>query len=254
LALAPGCCSVKTVTMLRIGMLTPSSNTVLEPVTARIVAGLDDISVHFSRFAVTQIGLDADALQQFDDAPILQAAALLAHAKVDVIAWNGTSASWLGLARDRELVTRIEAVTGHKAATCMLGYFGLFRAMGIVRLGLVTPYTDDVQARIIATYSGEGITVVSERHLGIRDNFTFGTVPGVDIARMIRQVGAEKPDAIAIVCTNMNAARIAADLERELGIPVLDSVAVTLWACLVRAGVDPALIKGWGELFMQRGT
>src|SRR5476651_1416083 len=43
---------------IRLGMLTPSSNTVLEPVTAQIVAGLTDVTVHFSRFRVTEIGLD----------------------------------------------------------------------------------------------------------------------------------------------------------------------------------------------------
>ena len=31
---------------------------------------------------------------------------LLAHAKVDVIAWNGTSASWLGFDRDERLCGR----------------------------------------------------------------------------------------------------------------------------------------------------
>jgi maleate isomerase len=235
--------------MIRIGMLTPSSNTVLEPVTAQLVAGVHDISVHVSRFAVTQIGLDTAALQQFDDAPILRAAELLAHAKVDVIAWNGTSASWLGLDRDRELVARIEAATGIKAATCMLGYFDLFRSMGVTRLGLVTPYTDDVQAKIVANYASEGVEVVCERHLGIRDNFRFGMVPEADIAAMIMAVAKARPDAITIVCTNMKAARVASDIERDTGIPVLDSVAVTLWACLVRAGVDPGMIKGWGGLF-----
>jgi maleate isomerase len=40
---------------------------------------------------VTEIALSPGALAQFDDAPILAAAGLLAHAKVDVIAWNGTS-------------------------------------------------------------------------------------------------------------------------------------------------------------------
>ncbi len=34
----------------------------------------------------------------------------------------------------------------------------------------------------------------------------------------------------------MDGARVAADLEAELGIPVLDSVAVTLHACLSRIG------------------
>ncbi len=238
--------------MLRIGMLTPSSNTVLEPVTAKLVAATEGISVHVSRFAVTQIGLDAAALGQFDEAPILRAAELLAHAEVDVIAWNGTSASWLGLDRDRELVARIEATTGIAAATCMLGFFDLFRQIQVTRLGIVTPYTRDVQDRIIATYAAEGIDVITERHLGIRDNFSFGTVPETEIARMIRENGLLKPDAIAIVCTNMNGARVAADIEQELDIPVLDSVSVTLRACLVRVGADPAMIKGWGRVFQPR--
>src|ERR1700761_1286914 len=88
---------------IRLGMLTPSSNTTLEPVTTAMVAGLPAVSVHFSRFRVTEIALSADALAQFDDRPILEAAELLAHAKVDVIAWNGTSSGWLGFAADERL-------------------------------------------------------------------------------------------------------------------------------------------------------
>src|SRR5258705_12714275 len=81
---------------LRLGMLTPSSNTVLEPVSTAMVAELPSVSVHFGRFKVTEIALSEQALKQFDDTETLRAAELLADAKVDVIAWNGTSASWLG--------------------------------------------------------------------------------------------------------------------------------------------------------------
>ena len=76
-----------------LGMLTPSSNTVLEPMTSAMVAGLADVSVHFGRFRVIEISLGKQALQQFDDGPILEAARLLADARVDVIAWNGTECS-----------------------------------------------------------------------------------------------------------------------------------------------------------------
>lgn len=85
-------------------MLTPSSNTVLEPVTAAMVAGLESVSIHYSRFPVTEIALSDSALGQFDDGPILAAAALLADAQVDVIAWNGTSAGWLGFETDVKLM------------------------------------------------------------------------------------------------------------------------------------------------------
>ena len=67
-----------------LGMLTPSSNTVLEPVTSAMLAGLPDVTAHFGRFRVTEISLRDDALEQFDMEPLLAAARLLADAKVEV--------------------------------------------------------------------------------------------------------------------------------------------------------------------------
>ena len=80
---------------LRLGILTPSSNTSLEPLTCRIVADLDDVTAHFSRFSVTEISLHSEALNQFDDENIISAAKLLGDARVDVIGWSGTSSGWL---------------------------------------------------------------------------------------------------------------------------------------------------------------
>ena len=97
---------------MRIGMLTPSSNTVLEPVTMRMVAALDgDHTVHFSRFGVTSISPDVLSRKQFDPEPMVVAAKLLADARVDVIVWNGTSGGMQGLEADRRIVGAIEAAT-----------------------------------------------------------------------------------------------------------------------------------------------
>ena len=49
-----------------LGMLTPSSNTSLEPITTAMVAGLPEVSAHFSRFKVTEIALSSKALAQFE--------------------------------------------------------------------------------------------------------------------------------------------------------------------------------------------
>src|SRR4030088_2348332 len=125
-------CSVHS--RIRLGMLTPSSNTVLEPVSTAIVAEIPDVSVHFGRFKVTEIALSEKALKQFDDTEILRAAELLAHAKVDIIAWNGTSASWLGFERDERLCERITEATGIRACTTVLAYRDLFRRLGIARI------------------------------------------------------------------------------------------------------------------------
>lgn len=233
----------------RIGMLVPSSNTVLEPVTAALLAGLPGVTAHSSRFRVTEIALDAAALAQFDDSEILRAAELLAHAKVDVIAWNGTSASWLGFDRDRRLVERIEAATGIRATTCILSLLEILGRLGAKTQALVSPYTDDVQARIIATYGAAGFACPAERHLGIRDNFAFGTVPPASIAGMIRECLAAAPDAITVLCTNMDGAALAPQLEPADGTMVLDSVSVTLWGCLLAMGLRPDSLAGWGRIF-----
>src|ERR1043165_5000519 len=133
-----------------LGMLTPSSNTILEPVTTAMISGLPEVTAHFSRFKVTEIALSDSALAQFDDTEILRAAQLLAHAKVHCIAWNGTSSGWLGFERDVRLCERIKAATGVAACTAMLALNELLEKTGARRIGFVTPSLDDVQARINA--------------------------------------------------------------------------------------------------------
>ena len=105
---------------VRLGILTPSSNTVLEPLTSAILDDLPEVTAHFSRFKVTEIALSKAAVAQFDNSEMLRAAELLVHAKVDAIAWSGTSASWLGFERDIALCERIRAATGMPACTAVL--------------------------------------------------------------------------------------------------------------------------------------
>jgi maleate isomerase len=234
---------------IRLGMLTPSSNTTLEPVTTAMLAGLAGVTAHFGRFKVTEIALSKDALAQFDDSAILAAAELLSHAKVNTIAWNGTSAGWLGFHTDAELCQRIQAATGIKAATSMLALNEVLAATGVRRFGLVTPYIPPVQERIIANYAGMGISCVADDGLGIQDNFAFAEVPPETLAAMIRSVARQKPDAIGVICTNLPSAPLIEALEQELGLPVYDTIATAVWKSLRLAGVDTARVKGWGRLF-----
>ena len=234
---------------VRLGILTPSSNTVLEPLSTAMAAEMPNVTLHFSRFRVTEIALTDAALAQFDDVAVLQAATLLADARVDAIAWSGTSASWLGLDRDEALCRSIHAATGIPATSSVLALNEALARSGVRRIGLVTPYRDDVQARIVANYASIGVDCVAERHLRLRDNFSFADVPGEQLERICREVAAAAPQAIAIVCTNLRAAALVPELEAALGLPIYDSVATALWKGLCLAGADPSLITQWGSLF-----
>jgi maleate isomerase len=230
-------------------MLTPSSNTVLEPVLQAMLAGLSEVSAHFSRFPVTEIALSDRALGQFSDKPMLQAAELLAHAKVDVICWNGTSSGWLGLDSDRRLIERITHATGVRATTAVLSLVDCFRAAAVRKFALVSPYTQDIQDRIIANFRSEGFDCVAERHSSLADNFSFAEVTDVELDEMVRSAAEAKPQAITTFCTNLSAAPLVAGWEFSLAIPVYDTIATAVHGSLLAAGVDPARVKGFGRLF-----
>jgi maleate isomerase len=234
-----------------LGMLTPSSNTVLEPVTAALLAEVPEASAHFGRFAVTEIALSSTALAQFAPDEILRAARLLSHAHCQVIAWNGTSAGWLGFDRDEALCAAITRETGAAACTSVLAINELFDRLGVRRFGLVTPYVADVQQAIAANYARAGFTLAAERHLGLQDNFAFSEVDEATLARLAREVAADRPDALVFLCTNLRGAALAPALEAELGIPVIDSISAVVWKSLRLAGIDTRRVTRWGRLFQE---
>lgn len=236
-----------------LGMLTPSSNTALEPLTSAMLSGLHDVSAHFGRFKVTEISLRPQGLNQFDDSKILEAASLLADAKVDVIAWNGTSAGWLGFDADVRLCERITAATGIPATTSTLALNEILKATGRTRLGLVSPYTGDVQAKIVENFRREGLDTVAERHRGICVNWDFSEVTGEELSQMIAEVAQSQPppQAITTYCTNLHAAQMVDGWERRHAIPVYDTISTAVWKSLKIAGVDPRRVVGWGSLFQE---
>lgn len=234
---------------VRLGMITPSSNTVLEPMTAALLAAVPDITAHAARIPVTEISLGTGSIDQFDQTPMIGAARLLADAKVGAICWNGTSAGWLGPDRDRATTATITQETGVPATSAVLASLEALKALGVDSFGLVTPYVADVQDRIRTNFATEGFACVADRRLDITENFAFAGVDEATVERMIREVAAEGARAIVVLCTNVRGAHLAERLEHELGITLLDSVSVALWGALRAAGADARVVSGWGRLF-----
>jgi maleate isomerase len=228
-------------TAIRLGMLTPSSNTVLEPATYALLAETPHITAHFQRLRVLSITLEGGSTGQFDVAPMVAAAEMLADAKVHAICWNGTSGSWLGLDADRALCAAITQATGLPCTTATLALHDALRARGARRIGLVTPYLGSVQDAILANLRAEGFETAAERHLEDPGNYSFADHAPELVTRLVRAVAAEGCDAIATHCTIFRGRAAARLVRAQTGIPVLDSVAVALWGALRAAGIEADL-------------
>jgi maleate isomerase len=238
---------------IRLGILTPSSNTALEPLTFQIISSIPNVSVHFSRFPVTGISLSPKGLAQFDHSTIIQAAELLAHAEVDMIGWSGTAAGWMGFESDERLCEAITKATGIPATTSVLALNKALDIFKVKKLGLVTPYLDDVQERIVKNYNAIGmeVTTETERHLRVVKNTDVALIGEDVLETLVGQVVEGGAEAVSTFCTNLIAAHKVELWEAKYGVPVLDTVTTVTWDMLKQCGVDTKAIKGWGRIFQE---
>lgn len=232
-----------------IGVITPSGNLVVERVVAAVLRDLPAVSAHFSRIPVA--GSRDPFPDRYDLASMLTAARLLADAKPGSIQWNGSKGGAIGFAHDRDLKARIEDATGIPATTSALCLTEALAMLGARRVALVTPYAEAYQQRLVARLAAEGIDCVSESHLGLTDNLSYAGVAPASIAAQAREaVARARPDAVLAWCTNYAGALVAAEVEAELGLPVLDATLLPVWGALrmMGAATAPAAPR-WGRLF-----
>ena len=231
---------------IRIGMLTPSSNSIVEPWCYKIIGTIENASVHFGRVEVLWIDDDTASLSQFYDENMIKGFDLLSHVKPTVLGWNGTSASWLGLERDRALIDVIKKRTGCRVVTSTLSIIAALKELNISRIGLVTPYVTSIQKKIINNFELEKLECVSERHFNMTDNFSFGEVSESKIANAAEDVISEGAEAVIILCTNLAGAGIVSTLEKRTGVPILDSIVLTIWGAFRSIGLNTNPLSNWG--------
>ena len=227
---------------LKLGHITPSCNSVLETMTVSMSTTVADrVSHHFTRIPVTNISLSDEDLSQFAVEPMLNAARLLADARTDAILWNGTSGAWNGLEADEEICHRIETELGVPASTSTLAQIEAMTEYGLLRYGLAVPYTTDVAERMVEIFGAHGVTCVGLATAGRSGGAEMADLTPDAVCDLIR--AADHPDAECIVlsCTGVAGAQLVDYMEHELGKPILDTIAVTLWKGLRLVGVNEPL-------------
>lgn len=216
----------------RLGMMVPSSNTVVEQETAKLLPFDGSVTTHVSRLRIVQISGDEESRRQFELTQFCTAAQLLADAKVDLILWNGTAASWLGTDWDQRLIETVEAQTGIPTTTSIVAVNDALARLGARRIGLVTPYVEGLETPIIENYAAMGIRVAASVRRDLTENTAYAAITPDEIADMVREVARADVDAVLVLCTNLAGSSIVPALQEELEVPILDSVRVSLEHCL----------------------
>jgi len=218
----------------RVGLLVPSSNTVMEPDLRRCLPA--DVTLHTGRMLLDEVTPDGE--RRMLDEAVMPAARALGTAEPHLTVFGCTSAGALrGLDADAEMTARIAAVTGAPTVSVITAVRDRLRALGVQRLAVATPYTAALTGRITAALD-DMVDVVAVAHLGLTDNRRIGDTSPADILAFVRdELGGTDADAVFISCTNLRAIEALDAVRDALDVPVTSSNDATVRAVGERLAV-----------------
>ncbi|MDI7259680.1 MAG: maleate cis-trans isomerase [Thermodesulfobacteriota bacterium] len=229
----------------KIGILVPSINTTMEMDFHRMVP--EGISVHTARISWEAPESSVDALREMTDKAI-EAAKDVAAAHVDVVIYGCTSGSFFkGITWDKELSEIIAREVKVPAITTSSAMVEGLREMGIKKVSVATPYSEEVDKKLIAFLEGNGFQVMRLESLRQKDVWEHARNAPFLLYQLGKKAFVPESDGVFISCTQLRAAEIAEQLEKDIGKPVVTAVQASLWLALKTLGFKSP-VSGYGML------
>ena len=234
----------------RLGFLVPPGNPTVEPEMMALLP--PGCSLHFTRLHATGaagslVGQEERNRQMLDG--LDHAIDLLAMIRPAVVVLAHTATSYtLGREAEAALVARIEARHNLRFTTAFGSVVAALSALGVRRIAFGTPYAMETTLRGKAHLEAHGLEVVH-----------FGVLPGVtniydETAERAYKLGCQvdHADAEAVFLSGVGMPTLAtlADLEADLGKPVISAASAMMWHALRTAGVRAA-VPGYGSLLLR---
>ncbi len=171
-----------------------------------------------------------------------------AGANLDVVGYACTSgAAVIGEDRVGELIQSIHP--GVAATNPLTAVKAALRALGVRRIGFLTPYVAEVSLTMRGRLEDDGVAITEFGSFEQSEEALVARITPASILEAIVQVGAG-PDCegIFVACTNLRTLDILAEAEARLNKPVISSTQALAWhmACLAGRPLQPA---GRGRLF-----
>lgn len=212
----------------RLGLIVPSSNTTMEMELHNYLP--EGVSLHTSRMPLRNV--TEEELVKMSSLAV-ESAKLLRDADVELILYGCTSGSFIGgKDYEKELEAKIEdevKVPVISTSTAVIEALKILDAQSIL---VITPYTDEINAREKEFLEANEFEVLDIRGLGIEDNLKIGRLEPYEAYRLAKASFIDEADAIFISCTNWRTFEVIEALEEDLGVPVVTSNQASLWLAL----------------------
>ncbi len=220
-----------------VGVMTPAMNTVVQPELELLRP--NGVTNQMQRFR-----LGGDTVS--DDLP--DEAAKLMDCNPGVIAVGLTTDA--GAGGPDKLAARCSEVSdqvGVRLLGASQANYAALRALGAVRVGVVTPFSAEVDAVVKANTEAAGFEVAAIKGTAAPTLPEICETPLDDIRAVFSQVAASDCDVILQVGTALPVVSLIAELEARYKKPVVACNAAVYWQALRAIGIKDA-IPGYGTL------
>jgi maleate cis-trans isomerase len=221
------------------GVLIPSTNTTTETEFSRLPP---QYQAHYARLLTSTPGRPFSPGRDED---IDYQSKLLGTARVEMVVLIQTSASLFADDYDDNAMRRMSAGAGVPSITSALAIARALRALGVQKIGLVSPYSEAVNARARSYFSGKhGLQIVAVDGFAATDSYAIGQLEPEKAREAFARM--DRPGIEAFVVPGANFPTLAAipAWEREFGKPVITSSQAAVWAVARQLGGDPVAAGG----------
>lgn len=220
----------------RVGLLVPSSNTVMENDLHRSLPK-ERFTVHTARMHLEEATPEAERRMVAEFA--VPAAAQLKTLYPHLVVFGCTSAGAVG--GEEAICHRLGTIVGSPCLGVVASVTEALRRRALRRIAVITPYIDSLNRAVRASLEEAGFEVQAIHGMGITENFRLAEPqPGEIVAFAREKLTGVPADGLFVSCTNFRALAAREDLERALSLPVVTSNLAVLEAIRQRLDGGPA--------------
>lgn len=205
----------------RVGLMVPSSNTVMEVDLVRELSG--QCSIHTARMYMVETTRSSEITMIETYAP--EAARDLGTLNPDLVVFGVTSAgSLFGADYDLALCEKLGSIAGAPTLGALTAVGEALTATQGKRLAVITPYVEELTTSVARAVESGDRRVVAAVGMGISDNVKLCEPTPEDIVRFSRhRLHGVEFDVLMVSCSNFRALEAKSALEREFKVPVVTS-------------------------------